>query len=461
MRTFTFTEELEGADSVLGLAARLGRLCSSHESELGLMVGDEDRAFLCAALTTAVEGSEVESWEAVIKKPDKLKAILGQDLAELVERTDIHHPLECLGVLRGLCRGVLPRIFADARGRIPLEEGTPVPFPDSQKIERPFEMTPLQTTMNTTELLSGYGHRLFEYKAGENVRVALDYSRRARLDELCWKEGRGFPRIATIHPDGCGEIAPNWTSPTEFFDVEPERWDSDRALALLARAAEEAEIAVLPELSLPDSAALEEALTGESGRFPPLVIAGSAHLRERPEQGPEVRANEARIYLDCELIGAHRKCHPYPVRSFRGKRLPAMLTEALSPEPKTIVVYAGEHSRFAVVICADLTDDRIPQKLLAAGVSTLIAPSYTPKKGNFNGPIADLASRRQGIAVIANAPPIGAPTPFHLMVAAPRPDPADQTTTFPLAGETPTEIALFDPNKDFPEAITWLDAEGN
>src|SRR5262245_59131314 len=169
MRTFTFTEELEEADSVLDLAARLGRLCTSQESELGLMLGDEDRAFLCRALTTAVEGSEVKSWEAAIKKPEKLGTTLGEGIAELMERTDIHHPLECLGVLRGLCRAILPRIFAEARGPIPLEEGTPVPFPDSQKIERPFEMTPLQTTINTTELLSGYGHRLFEYKAGENV----------------------------------------------------------------------------------------------------------------------------------------------------------------------------------------------------------------------------------------------------------------------------------------------------
>jgi hypothetical protein len=162
------------------------------------------------------------------------------------------------------------------------------------------------------------------------------------------------------------------------------------------------------------------------------------------------------IYLDGVRIGAHRKCHPFVTNELEGKKLSAPVTEALSSEQKTITVLAGDHARLAVLICADLIDDRIPQKLIAAGVSTLVVPSFTPKKGTFNGTIADLASRRQAVAVIANAPPQNAGSPFHLMAAAPRPDPAEQTTTFPRPGEEPSELAIFDPNKNFDEALLWV-----
>jgi hypothetical protein len=459
MRSFTFTEELRQAGSILELAARLGRVCSESESELEVMLADGDSDDLCTALAEAVAGSTPQMWQEAVSVPARLFDLAGRSLSALLDAADQHYPLDCLGVLRGLCRGVLSVVFEEAEGPILLEEGMPVPFASRPIVKKPYELTPVHRTINSNELLSGYGHRLFEYRAGENVRVALDFTHGEQIDALTWSDSHGFPRVATIHPDGCGDIGVGTIGEGEFFDVAPKRWDRETVLALLS-AARDTEIAVLPELSLPMAEALEEALAEAPEQYPALIVAGSAHLREKRANTPEVRANEARIYLNGRRIGAHRKCHPYRAGKLDGKKFNLPLSEALSKEQKTITVHAGEHARFAVVICADLIDDRIPQKLLAAGVSTLIVPSFTPKKGAFNGPIADLASRRQGVAVIANAPPDDATTSFHLMVAAPRPDPDAQTTTFPRPSETPTELAVFDPNEDFDSAISWRSVGG-
>lgn len=460
-RSFTFTEELDTARSVIDLAARLGRVCAANEAELEAMLGDADHLDLCEALTSAIEDTSIEAWNGAVNRPDRQRALLGEEVAGLLRRADPLYPLDCLGVLRGFCRAILPAAFEAVDGPILLDEGIPVPFGIRPMVKRPFEVTPTHTTINRAKLVSGFGHRLFEYKAGESVRVALDYSNRKRIDELMWRGDRGFPRVATIHPDGCESLQIGTRGEDEFFDVTPKAWDTAAVLEFLSCVGD-VEIAVLPELSLPRVDALERALEeAPAGAYPPLIVAGSAHLREQPRGLDEIRANEARLYLDGKRIGTHRKCHPYEASELEGKRLPIPLREALSGEPKTITIHAGDHARFAVVICADLNDDFIPQKLVAAGVNTLIVPSFTAKAGAFNGPIADLASRRQGISVIANAPPEEAASAFRLMTAAPRPEPGQQTMTFPRARETATRLAVFDPNQELEKAVQWRSIGGN
>ncbi len=59
--------------------------------------------------------------------------------------------------------------------------------------------------------------------------------------------------------------------------------------------------------------------------------------------------------------------------------------------------------------------------------------------------------------MIANAPPADADTPFHGIVAVPRPLTPEQTTTFPDPSTTPTEIAVVDPNlpMNAEGAVSW------
>jgi hypothetical protein len=461
MRSFTLAKELEEATSVLDLARRLGDACTEQESELEAMLGKPRYRQLSKAITERVGASKPATWTALTQEPQELESQLGKELADLLGRADPHYPLDCLAVLRGLCRGVLPVFYEVTEGSIVLDAGTPVPFATRPiPIGRRAGLTPKPETISGDGLLDGYGHRVFEYSAGSHVQVALDFSARAEIDRVASGESGALPRVATIHPHGCGMLKVDTKGDGKFFDAYPKCWDLDSVLELLGRV-KDVEIAVLPELSLCRPDALEQALSTDPTKYPSLVIAGSAHTREGRGSPEEVRANEARIYLDGKLVGRHRKCRAYIASQLEGEDLSEPLREALSAEQKTITVLSGEHARLAVVICADLVHEYIPQKLLAAYVNTLAVPCFTPKKGSFNGPIADLASRRQAVCAVVNAPPEEATSPLREagLVGCEGDDPADRRRVryyLTEAGETQLNkfYAFGDPKDDPPPAPT-------
>ncbi len=453
MRSFTFTEELESANSIVDLASRLGRICMEHGGELQEALDAPRHRQLSDAITAHVGALGVADWHRLMDDGGSLAGGLGDELSGLLEQAGPHCPLDCLAVLRGLCGGALAAFYEETEDVIPLGRGTPVPLA-SRPIAGGPELTPAHAAIDRDDLLAGYGHRLFEYSAGDHVNVVLDFSRRDRLDQVTWNDAERLPRIATIHPHVCGQLKVTTLQGKEFFDTTPAQWDLDDVLVLLRRVAD-VEIAVLPELSLPRPDALQAALSDQPESYPSLVVAGSAHLREKTSDGVEIRANETQIYLDGELVARYRKLNPYMATMLNGWRLPRPVHEALTREQKTITVLSSRHTRLAVVTCADLADEHNLQKLLGAGVNTLIAPCFSTKRGSLDAAIANLASRRQGVAVIANAPPENSVHPFHGMVAVPHPGSEGQSRIYPDAPEEATEIAVFDPNQSLHEAITW------
>jgi predicted amidohydrolase len=247
-----------------------------------------------------------------------------------------------------------------------------------------------------------------------------------------------------------------------FFGVEPTKCDP-AALLLALRGVADAAIAVLPELCLtqPAADAIGDALASDPGAYPPLVVAGSVHVRDSDEGGDEIRANESRLYLDGEVVAAHRKIHPFVTRDLNGERLPEPIREGLTDEQKTITVLSGTCTRLTVVICADLNDAQVPSLLEAVGVNLLLVPALTPEPGAFHGTLCALASRCQGVVVIANAhlDPLDAenPPPFLLMLGVPRPDASEQARAYPDEPRQPPSLARFDPNEPLASAVRWLD----
>jgi predicted amidohydrolase len=455
MRSYSFTDLLQEATSVENLAQRLGAACLEQEAELRVELDDVLLSEMVDDLRDQVIATEPDDWLPVVSDPEKIRRRLGPGLAAALEEAEPHYPLDCLGVLRGLCRRVLPRLYARQRSTVPLDRGAPVPFAPRPLLSG-VEKTPRQETGNQGSLLGGYGHRFFEFwRERETVRVALDFRVRQQVDELTWTGGERLPRIATVHPQDCGRVRVESISDGSFFGVRPEHWRPEEVVDLLARVGD-VEIAVLPELSLPEPGALEEALAAGAGEFPRLIVAGSAHVEAQNGTKP-LRANEARIYVDGKHVGSHRKCNAYYATKLNGQEVSPPLREAITGEPKEITVLSGEFTRLAVVICNDLNDtDGIPQKLLAAGVSTLLVPSFTPKKGSFRGPAGDLAARCQAVVAIANAPPAESASPFHGMIAVPLPDPTEAVDVYPKPDRPAAgRIAVFDPNKPLKEAVKW------
>ena len=458
---------LRAATSTLDLARRLGEVCISQGGDIADLLEIADAAVYCDFLEQLVASMDHEPWMHPGPEDDFTHVLSAGGLREAIEMAGNLHPLECLGVLRGLCHRVLPRIYSDEEQTILLDRGTPVRFA-TRPVHKLFRATPYEGTMMNGHLLERRGFWLFQHAGGEKVKVVLDFKVRERLDELTWVDDRRLPKITTLHP--ClseSEMDIGELTDAVFFCVKPKIWSLERVLDQLRLFVRDAEIAVLPELSLPEVDALESALAQDPSGFPPLVIAGSAHLREQSPAGTrEIRANESRIYLDGNLVAAHRKIHPFELRRWTGVKLKRPLLENLTNESKTITVLSGTRTRLAVLICADLNDLSIPPLLEGAGVNLLLVPALTADEGAFNGGICGLASRHQGVSVIANA---GFPADDHdpkesdgegaetflLMAAVPRPDVAEQSRGYPTPPEGCPCVALIDPNKPLDRAVIW------
>jgi hypothetical protein len=449
-----FMPHLEAADSVLDLARRLGAVCLDGERDLAEMRGQQASARELRRLETLIGATSVEVWEEVIAKPRLLDGRLGAEVMQSLRLTAARHPLDCLGVLRGLCRRAVAELFEQADGQIGLDRGMPLPF-----VTRPLPAaggggwTTRLETLHNADLLAPLPFDLFDSPAGGQVRVVLDFAHRDRLDELTWDDRDGLPRIATIHPPGGGDLDFT-TEAGRFFNVRPRSWESDEIKRLLQEATKAgAKLAVLPELSLPTPDALDQVIKEGAADLPPIIVAGSAHVEEPNGTSTPTRANESRLYMDGKVVALARKHKAFESADLvEGETL----REDLSPGQTTIMVLSGRRTRLAVAICADLQETTIPQLLVAAGVNLLLVPAMTKRIGSFNAPVCDIASYCQGVAVIVNTRWGDDGAPFLTFCGVPREAPAQQSDAFAAAGEAMTSVGLFDPNLPLPEAMTWV-----
>ncbi len=461
MTLLPLQKHMEAAESLADLARRLGAVCLDHGGQLLALAEDPVINPICEALEQRVAAIDPDRWQA-LGTPAASTILQSSAVADLISLAAAQHPIEQLSLLRGLCRSALPHMYLASEGQILLDRGTPVPIAD-RPIHTLFRATPNpSTTLSLGHPLEGLGYKLFEHSAGGAVQVVLDFSHRDRLDEITWAGEQRLPRIATVHPFlGAKGIEIGTEKRTWFFDVRPKEWNEQTMLALLEKVAE-VPVAVLPELSLPIADALEHALAADPGRYPALIIAGSAHVQRSAASGRTIRANESRIYLDGQPIATHQKIHPFRTKHLGGHDLSAKLTEGLTREQKTITVLSGEHTRLAVAICADLNDETIPRLLEGAGVNLLLVPAMTRHAGSFQGAICGLASRCQAVAVIVNsgldprADQDEEQPPFLVMAAVPRPEPEQQSRSYRDGGERRTRVGIIDPNATLESAMTWM-----
>ncbi|HEY2477812.1 MAG TPA: hypothetical protein VGI17_03700 [Solirubrobacterales bacterium] len=450
-----FMSHLEAADSLLDLARRLGAACLEREFELVEMTGQLRTGEEIKRLEAWTGDLSADGWEKLIGNPGRFERQFGSKVMQALKRTGARSPLDCLAILRGLCRRPLGEFFATTCEQLNLEYGLPVRF---AKRPLPNSMgshctTGLEKLSNAT-LLAPLPYDLYGVPAGGQVRVVLDFAHRDRLDELTWDGEKALPRIATIHPPG-GEKFDYSRTDGRFFNVRPQEWDEDAIAKLLEKArGEGANLAVLPELSLPTPDALEARIADGFEDFPPIVVGGSAHAEERAGNDAAIRVNEARIYLDGRFVAMARKHKAFETTDVDGGR---PLLEDLTRGQTTIMVLSGDRTRLAVAICADLQEKTIPGLLVAAGVNLLLVPAMTKKIGSFNSPICDIAGYCQGVAVIANTRWGDAGKPFLCLCAVPREAPAEQSAALPAAGNGPAPVlGVLDPNQPLPAAMSWF-----
>lgn len=449
--------QLKAATSLIDLVRRLGATCLREEALLTQIMSET----AVAPQLRYAEALAAKLDISAFNDPGKgFLHIIDVELGDQLELLATRHPLEQLALLRGLCRGPLLAFFDSTEAQVPLTTGMAIPY-----ATRPIQLvlakqtTPHRPTLEYGQLLHGVGFELFRHKAG-HVEAVLDFTYRDRLDELTWSRTNRLPEVATFHAY-LGEEALDipFTGPDRFFGVRPTRFDAEE-LSRQLQAVRTVPIAVLAELSLPAPDAIEPMLAAKPSSYPPLVVAGSAHLHTTGPDGQPVRANESRVYLDGRLVMQHRKIHPLRTTKIGKQQFDRPAEEDLTREPKRLVVLASDHTRLAVVICADLNDGQVPHLLEAAGVNLLLVPALTYNPGAFNGTVCLLASERQGVSVIVNAEldpftPLSGDevAPFFVIAALPIADPNEQSGAFrpdarPLHG-------LVDPNQPLADAVNW------
>jgi Carbon-nitrogen hydrolase len=460
-----FMSQLRAADDVLDLARRLGAACLDHEADLAEMTDDRRTWEDIRRLELWTGQTSLAQWEEVVEDPEQFEKRFGSKVVTLLRRAKTRHPMDCLGILRGLCRRPLGEFFAGVGDQLNLDRGLPVRFATRPLPEHlGSHCTTALPTLNNTGLLDPLPFDIYGHAASKQVRVVLDFGHRDVIDQLTWTED-GLPQIATLHPKCSGELDEITVEDGSFFGVRPREWDSEEVESLLAAAKKEgADIAVLPELSLPTPGELKEAIERNQESFPRIVVAGSAHVVEGTGAG-QVRANESQIYLDGRYVARARKHHAFETNKVNGETYPDLLRENLTREQKTIMVLSGGLTRLAVVICADLQEREIPSLLVDAGVNLLLVPSMTRRIGSFNTAVCDIAGYCQGVAAVANTRWGDDGKPFLCLCAVPREEPEKQSAALPDAdgkGKPAPVLGIFDPNKPLPEAVRWqaLGADG-
>jgi len=456
--------QLKAADDVLGLARRLGAACLDQEADLAEMTDDPRTQMDIHRLELWTGQASLAHWEEVVKDPEQFGKRFGAKVVTLLRRAKTRHPMGCLGILRGLCRRPLGEFFAGVADQVHLDRGLPVPF-----ATRPLpdhlgsHCTTTLPTLNNTGLLDPLSFDIYGHAASKQVRVVLDFGHRDAIDQLTWTKD-GLPQIATLHPKCSGELDEIPVEDGTFFGVRPREWDLEEVESLLEAAKREgADLAVLPELSLPAPGELKQTIEKNQEDFPRVVVAGSAHVVER-DGASQVRANESQIYLDGRYVATARKHHAFETDEINGEKHPRLLRENLTREPKTIMVLSGEMTRLAVVICADLQEHEIPSLLVDAGVNLLLVPSMTKRIGSFNTAVCDIAGYCQGVAALANTRWGDEGKPFLCLCAVPREEPEMQSAALPATDEARNPapvLGIFNPNKPLPDAVRWADPSAN
>lgn len=453
------TDQLEAADSVLDLAQLLGEQCLASRVELTKMRAEKRTSRELRFIERLVGKASHAEWQDVVDNPARFEAQFGADLVAAVRRARTRQPLDFLGVLRGLCRRPLGEFFAVVEEEIELVRGLPVPFatrPVPKVLDG--EATTSQETLKDGGLLYPLPFDLYTHLPEEELRVVLDFRQRERLDALTWNDEKKLPLIATLHPPDGGRFGIEREGGGRFFGVHPARWDVEAVKDLLRQAkAAGAQLAVLPELSLPDPGALERELADRSTTYPAIVVAGSAHCEiASANGGTSIRANESRVYMDGKCIAIARKNHAFKTKKLGDRTFKKPQQEDLSKEQKTLTVLSGRRTRLGVAICADLLETDLPRLLVDAGVNLLLAPAMTPKIGSFNSALTDIAGLCQGVAAVANTRWADDGKPFLCMCAVPYSKPEQQSAALAGDGDNPApELGILDPNKPLPEAVSW------
>jgi hypothetical protein len=479
-------EVIEAGRDLMSVLRTLGLDCLNRASEV------QNDKYVAMTKTTQ-ELRDIVATESLSMwgKDGAFRAAPGPLLNLQLEKVSDTPGLATITVLEGICIGAASIFFANASSVVRIDRGLVVPLPERWLATLP-DPTPNPGTTHPNLIESWCKFVLWD----SSWTLQLDYTFRDRLDDVCAvrlpKEDRisasgttmayALPKIATVHPLN-GNEGMEW--PTfdddrmKFFGVRPKLLadhvrqpntddsilvggDDDelrtkahsRVYEMLVALGKAAPIAVLPEFCLHSPDGLDGFLASSDREVPDLVVAGSAHTRSETLWE---RANTSHVFLDQYCILSVSKSVPFQLNTPAGR-----YAEDISPPPRVLRLLAGSATRLAVAICSDLNSEQLVTTMAHAGVNILLAPSWTPKIGGFDGGLEFLAEYCQCIGVISNTPGHPLTKPGELFWAYSSIPRAHTAARCHVNDEGVPAAGVLDPNvePEDPKYWTWLTLGG-
>jgi hypothetical protein len=408
------------AGDVREVARGLGEAClaepGSTWTRLTRTAPDSGLPSLQSQLTDRLEGVD----------PADLPAMKAA-LLDVLPAPVLGDPDELQASLVALCATALTAHYEREAPQVDLRYGDVYPVP-VRSPRRSYDLTPSAHNTDRMNPLGASGWRIWPYPSDTTPRVRLDFRFQWELDGIAYPDKR-LPTIATLHPHaGFADLdRPLSLPPGRFFGVGPSAIDEAGLLAGLREAGDAgATIAVLPEMSLPHSDALAEMVAEHHAALPPLLVAGSAHDTGR-------QTNTSRVYIEGVEAFAYDKIQPYDWLDPDGVRR----IEDIESGDETVVL-VGDECSIAVAICSDLLYGALVERLVAAGVNTLLVPALTPAFGPFGAVSAKVAAGGRGVTAICNGsvlPADASDQPFMAIFGAPREGSHVRVVAHPSGGD--------------------------
>ncbi len=465
----TLEADLNASRTLIELATRLGRTCLDEQTPLEKELETPEINNTVERIERLLTRTDPRAWQHAPRR-GYASLLENTEAGRLLYGLKSFYPVGHLAVLRGLCHGALDLFFEDFRGRLELSDG--VPFPYATRPIQPIfreETTPYQLTIGNRLLLKKTGFRLFD-NVDRSITVTLDFSFRDQLDAIAWPSSwlppppgdelrplNCLPRIGTIHTRLDKDRLDYKIDKGRVFWVRPKDCSLDETWERL-EAVKQAQIAVLPELSLCSPDALQQKIEEDHKKYSPLIVAGSAHAIVQ-EGGKPTRVNECHVYIEGKLALRHRKIRPLDTRHIGNEPPPKdPIRENIDPQHQ-LTLLSGAKTRLAVVICSDLVDVGIPRLIEECGVNLLLVPSLTYRTGAFTGTTDKLATHCQGLSVVVN--PIldkvesHARAPFTTIATVPRSSANRKSREYFLPRRKTNPYAVLDPNQPLVGALQW------
>lgn len=393
-------EVIRSSEDILSLATGLLRICRAHLAELIRC----DTDLMCWRRRDGLRRACEELFERV--DDEELDPAEVEELCALVE--DAFGALPPCAVARTVAEALdevlgfrfLP-MFLNRTTALGEGDGIPTPHPDWRNLSP----TPNSDPWALDGRLDALPH----------LRLAGDWSRHVEVSlDGDWRIWHSLPQL-----DGGDKLAcavPNasfeefdWDVDTVeerpvFYNVRPALGDDEqtaRCLSLLELARQNGcRLVAFPELSVPARTVDAMRRWLERQQVVELIVAGSRHKKSRDGRWH----NEATLLLRGLPKLTHRKFRAFSfIDTLTEPKKRVRRTEHLAVRVPRVRAWLSPNWTVTLLVCKDVVQEPLPALLADLRANLVLVPCLSFKMDAFRSAAGTIATRAQGITLVANA----------------------------------------------------------